>query len=182
MWDVNLKYAIITQTRDNFIPLSITYYGNIAIDSREDSYEEGRDRISYFNQLILARRFNRKLSIQISPTLSHFNAVPGYKDNNDEIIAELNNTHFAISGGLRYMLGTSALLIGYDQPITKHHKNNPHPNLSLGLELNTSSHAFQVFVSNYYNIVPQRNNVFNNYDYRDLDLLLGFNIARLWSF
>jgi hypothetical protein len=69
-------------------------------------------------------------------------------------------------------------LINYDQPLTKHASGNPRPNLSFGLEFVTSSHAFQVFAGHYYSLIPQRNNYFNQNDWKSY--LIGFNITRLF--
>jgi len=74
-----------------------------------------------------------------------------------------------------------ALIASYDQPITEHLSNNPSPNISFGIEIATSAHAFQIFLGNYKSIVPQRNNVFNANDFGDGELLIGFNITRLWN-
>ena len=75
-----------------------------------------------------------------------------------------------------------AVLVNYDQPITKHPSGNPHPNISFGLELSTSAHAFQFFVGNYYFLSPQQNNMYNRYDYTEGQFLIGFNITRLWNY
>ena len=71
---------------------------------------------------------------------------------------------------------------GYDQPLTQHTTNNPHPNICLGIETTTSAHAFQVYVGNYYGIVPQSNSMFNRNDYTEGQFLIGFNITRLWNY
>ena len=75
-----------------------------------------------------------------------------------------------------------SVTLGYDQPITDHVFINPEPNLSFGVELVTSSHAFQVFVGNYQSLVPQYNHSFNANSFGDNQILLGFNITRLWNF
>lgn len=183
-WDFNAKYAIIQQTRSGSIPLSITYFGNAAVDTRpEDNFINGSDRWSYFHQLILARKISSNFSIQIAPSLSHYNAVEAYLNQEKEIVALMKNDHIAVSVGGRYKIKDQlALIANYDQPITEHTSNNPYPNLSFGLEISTSAHAFQVFVTNYKNIVPQRNNVFNTNDFEDGGFLIGFNITRLWSY
>jgi len=183
IWDFNLKYAILTQTRDNYLPISVTYFGNAGLDSRDESnFVNTTDRFSYFHQLIIARRFNSAFSIQIAPSISHFNAVVGRLDENNEKEGLMKNDQLAISAGARYVVGsTMAIIAEYSQPITKHLDNNPSPNLSLGIEINTSSHAFQIFLANYYNIVPQRNSMFNQNDYQDGAFLIGFNITRLWN-
>jgi hypothetical protein len=182
-WDLNVKYAILKQAKDGGSPVSITYYGNIVIDSRDKTnFVTGTDRISYFNQLIFAHKLTDKISLQVSPSLSHFNNVEGYKDSNGEIQKKLENTHLAIAFMGRYKLSESMnLLINYDQPLTQHPLNNPHPNLSLGLEFVTSGHAFQLMLGNYYGIVPQSNNLYNKNDFENADFLIGFNITRLWN-
>ncbi len=183
IWDLNVKYALLKQSRSGNIPISITYFGNIAIDSRDKSnFLNGTDRLSYFHQLILARKVTPNLSVQVAPSLSHFNAVEAFLNSEGEIEPLMKNDHFAISAGGRYKLSsTMALIANYDQPITVHKSKNPQPNISLGIEMTTSSHAFQIFVGNYSFLTPQRNNVFNQNDYRDNQFLIGFNITRLWN-
>jgi len=181
-WDLNAKYAILRQTPGGF-PLSLTYFGNVAIDTRKkDNFVNSTDRYSYFNQLIIAYKVSDNLSLQIAPSLSHFNAVPGYIDNENDIEGTLNNDHFAISAAGRYKVSSSlAIIANYDQPLTTHYINNPNPNISFGLEIGTSSHTFQIFAGNYHSIIPQRNNLFNSNNYEDGEFLIGFNITRLWN-
>ncbi len=172
--DFNVKYAIIQQTRSDRTPVSVTYYGNAAVDTRSDDlFYNTSDRFSYFHQVIVSRRFNHKLSLQVAPSLSHFNLTE----------STMENDHIAIASGLRYKVSSqSAVLVNYDQPITKHDQNNPNPNISFGFEVATSSHAFQIFFGNYQGLVPQYNNMFNSNDFEDGEFLIGFNITRLWSF
>lgn len=178
--DLNLKYALLKQTRTGKIPVSITYFGNIAIDPRdEDSREEvfnSSDRYSFFHQVIIARKFTDWLSLQLSPSLSHYNIIE----------KTMKNDHFAVAlSGQIGITGSMDIIFGVDQPITKHTLDNPNPNLSLGLQIATSSHAFQIFIGNYNSIVPQENNVFNQKNYAEgfqENFLIGFNITRLWNF
>jgi Membrane bound beta barrel domain (DUF5777) len=183
-WDVSAKYALFKQMDTGGWPVSVTYYGNVAFDTRPNAtFANGTDRISFFNQLIIARKITNKFSVQVAPSLSHFNAVEAYQDENGTVQPKLENDHFAVSVGARYKVTSqTVVLVNYDQPITKHTTDNPYPNISFGMEFNTSSHSFQVFFSNYYNIVPQLNNVYNSNDFREGQFLLGFNITRLWSF
>jgi Membrane bound beta barrel domain (DUF5777) len=182
-WDLNAKYAILQQTRSGSIPLSITYFGNIAIDSRDaDHFINSSDRLSFFHQLIFARKVSNRFSFQVAPSLSHYNAVEAFINTDKEKVAIMENDHFAISTSGRFKVADQfALIANYDQPITKHFSNNPNPNISFGIEMSTSSHTFQVFVGNYNKIIPQRNNVFNQNDFKNGDFLIGFNITRLWN-
>lgn len=181
--DLNAKYALLQQT-DKKMPVSITYYGNIVIDSRNKSnFREGVHRLSYFNQLLIARKITKNFSAQVAPSFSWFNNVEGYVDSKGAIQKKMKNGHLAIAVLGRYKItDKTAIIVNYDQPLTKHTTNNPHPNISFGLETTTSSHAFQVFAGNYYGIVPQSNNMFNQNDYRDGQFVIGFNMTRLWNF
>ncbi len=180
--DFNIKYGILEQTRSGSMPLSLTYYGNIAIDSRAEKdievFANSSDRLSYYHQLIVARKVNSKLSIQLYPSYSHFNAVLAF-ESNGEIKGTMNNDHIAIGIGGRYKVTSQgSVIIDYNQPITGHFTNNPSPNVSFGYEVVTSSHAFQMFFGNYWGIVPQVNNFHN----QNVKYLIGFNMTRLWSF
>ena len=181
--DLNVKYAIWQQTTDNKMPVSVTYFGNMVIDARGSSnFQNGVDRLSYFNQLLIARKITDKFSAQVAPSLSWFNNVEAYVDKNGEIQNKMNNAHFAISVLGRYKVSEKmAVIAGYDQPLTQHPTNNPHPNICFGIEMTTSAHAFQMFMGNYQGIVPQTNNMFNQNDYTKGQFVIGFNITRLWN-
>ncbi len=201
LWDASAKYALFTQTPGKY-PVSLTYYGNMAFDTRKDVdnsiFTYPTERMSFFNQLIIARKVNDKFSIQVAPSMSHQNSVNGYYTKNDStgkvVFQNMQHNHFAIALSARYKITPkTSLLINYDQPITKHNTNNPNPNLSFGAEFGTSGHSFQLFFTNYYFLSPQRNNLFNaNSPFKyTLDgtgaqgkggqFLLGFNITRLWN-
>jgi ferredoxin len=161
----------------------VLYYGNMVVDTRDkENFVSGTDRLSYFHQLIIARKITDKFSAQIAPSLSYYNNVEGYLDENGDIQKKMENAHFAIAFTGRYKITESmAILAGVDQPLTQHTTNNPYPNICFGLEIATSSHAFQVFAGNFSSIVPQSNNVFNQNDYENGQFLIGFNITKLWN-
>ncbi|MEO9210277.1 MAG: DUF5777 family beta-barrel protein [Ginsengibacter sp.] len=181
--DMFAKYALLLQT-PGIMPVSITYFGNVVIDARDKSnFLNAVDRFSYFNQLIIARKISENFSVQMAPSFTWFNNVEAYVDSKGAIQKKMNNYHFALSMVGRYKISeASAITIGYDQPLTQHLTNNPHPNICFGFETTTSSHAFQVFASNYYSIVPQSNNMFNQNDYTKGQFVIGFNITHLWNF
>lgn len=183
-WDVNLKYALLKQMTSGGSPVSVTFFGNGVIETgKSTNYVSFTDRMSYFSQLIVARKVNEKFSVQGSVSLSYYNNVPGYIDSKNEIQPLMNNAHFAAALQARYRLTDNiAFLVNYDQPLTEHPSNNPHPNIAFGFEATTSAHAFQLFAGNYNSIIPQRNNMFNQNDYTKGQFLIGFNITRLWNF
>jgi hypothetical protein len=181
--DLNAKYALLQQT-PNKIPVSVSYFTNMVIDARNKSnFRAAAHRLSFFNQLIIARKVTEKFSAQVAPSFSWFNNIEGYVDSKGVIQEKMKNGHLAVSVLGRYKVTEkSAIIIGYDQPLTHHTTNNPHPNICFGFETTTSAHAFQVFAGNYYGIVPQSNNIFNKNDYTKGQFVIGFNITRLWNF
>ncbi|KAF0242355.1 MAG: hypothetical protein FD136_205 [Chitinophagaceae bacterium] len=187
--DFNLKFAILKQNTDNSMPVSVTYYGNAAMDTRAKNSAlpivNTSDRFSYFNQIMVARKVTEALSVQASFNYTHFNNVDGYYDKTDPtlILPTLNNDHLSYSLSARYKIAPkTAIMFNYDQPLTQHPLNNPRPNLSLGLDMNSSGHGFQVFFGNYGYTLPQYNHMFNQNDYTAGQYVIGFNITRLWNF
>ncbi len=202
MWDGSVKYSIITQTKGRY-PVSVTYYGNVGFNTKKDTaneiYLNTTDRLTFFNQILVARKISNKLSVQVGASLSHQNMVNGYYTKNDsaslKVNPEMEHNHFAVDISARYKLtNVTSLMVSYNQPITVHTKNNPNPNFSMGFEFNTSSHSFQIFFTNYYFLVPQVNNLFNTNDPLNHnakadggypwspEFLIGFNITRLWNY
>ncbi|HVS96751.1 MAG TPA: DUF5777 family beta-barrel protein [Puia sp.] len=185
--DGSAKYAILRQTKDDHIPISVTYYGLIAMDTRKKSPSipivTNSDRFNYFNQLLVARKINNALSLQVGIGLTHINNVPGYLDSADKVKPSLKNTSLTFCGSGKYNITPhTAIIVNYDQHLTQHPMNNPHPNLSAGLEMQTSGHTFQVFFGTYSYTLPTDNTVLNQNDYTKGQFLIGFNLSRLWNF
>lgn len=186
--DFNWKAALLRQTRSDKIPVSVSYYGNFAIDARSKNqglFVETSDRYSFFNQLIIARRFNQKLSLQVAPSVSHYNTVA----------TTMRNDMVAIAFGGRYKISSQTSVIAdYSQPLTKMKLDNPYPGISLGFEFGTSAHTFQLFATNYWGILPQDNYMFNKKatglegtfgfgkQKKSGQYLIGFNITRNYNF
>ena len=185
--DWSAKYAILKQTEDNAMPVSVTYFGNAAMDTRARNGSlpivTTSDRFSYFNQILVARKITEAFSVQAGFSITHFNNVEGYYDKDNIIQPKMKNDHLAISFSGRYKISPkTAIIVNYDQPLTQHPMNNPHPNISFGLEMKSSGHDFQVFAGNYGYTLPQNNNLLNQNDYTKGQFVIGFNISRLWNF
>lgn len=178
--DYNLKLALLRQTRSNKMPVSVSYYGNFTVDARKkENFNLKQDRYSFFNQLIIARRFSPNVSFQIAPSVSHYNLVQPYMQNDRVAVAV---------GGRVKISPNTAILVDYSQPITQwDDPDRPDvdfnlPGFSAGLEFATSGHVFQLFISNYNGIVPQKNYMYNQNDFFNGDFLIGFNITRRYNF
>lgn len=177
--DFNLKYAILKQTRDWAIPVSITYYGNMAVDNREKQlFEQSENpsihRLSSFNEVIISTRFNKSFSLQVTPSFSYFNRVE----------FGMNNYVAGVGVGGRYKFSPqSSIIFDYNQQVTTHDAVvDVQPGISFGWEISTSTHQFHIFATTFRGILPQYNMVFNENKFDDTGILLGFNMTRLWNF
>jgi len=180
--DFNWKVGILSQTRSGKIPVSVSYYGNFVLDARRGRTDihADQDRYSYFNQLIIARRFSPKFSLQIAPSISHYNLAE----------ERMPNDVVALSVGGRYKISDqTAILVDYSHPFIHHlndveFENDPEPGFSLGVEFSTSGHAFQLFLTSNKGIVPQENYRYNQNDFfkGNRNFLIGFNITRNYNF
>lgn len=183
--DLNWKILLLQQSRDGVIPVSMAYAGNTAISVRDnpDFYPEKSNRFSYYHELMIARRFSDLFSLQVSGSFAHFNMVePGHENDN-----------FAVAARSRFGLTPElSVLVEYEHSLTRYEKipidpnepgemKYPEPNLGFGIEYATRGHQFQLFVSNYDAIMPQRNILYNRNSFTNFDFLLGFNIIRRWN-
>lgn len=178
LYNVQWKYKIFSQTETNGMPVSVTYFGNAAINiSNNADFSTVSNRLSYFNQILISRKFNKKLSLQIAPSLSHFNIVDlgRYED--------ISHYNLGVSFSGRYKFSAqSSFIFEYSHPLTVSESVDTKPDLGIGIEFATRSHAFQVFVSTANAIINQRNVVYNTMDFTKGDMQIGFNIIRRWNF
>ncbi len=184
-WDFAAKYAILQQTESGSMPVSLTYYGNIGVEARADEFfgppEEFKmtHKLAYFHQLIVARKFSESLSMQLAPTFIWFNSVEnGYE-----------NLNFGLHAGGKYTIGSSqhSVIFEYDYLFTapdvdadddgERNFEPTKPQLAIGWEKGTPTHAFQLFFANYKGIVGQRNFVYNKNDFYEGEFLVGLNVT-----
>lgn len=197
MTDFNAKWTIVQQTKQNSMPVAIALYGNVGIDGRNISEFEsgnvqvahtlgsnnkfsGADRLSYFSQLIVGRKFNKWLSLQAAVSFTHYNSVALPYDH-DKV---------GLHGSGRIKVSPQgSIIFNYDQPlqikdISEQNEfiNPPKPNLAFGYEVSTSTHTFQVYMASTTAVMPQENIMWNQNDYNNNGFVIGFVITRLWGF
>ena len=170
--DLSLKAAILRQTKDNKVPFSVTYFGTMAYDARRpENFVNSTDRWSYYNQLIFARRINRSISLQVSPSISHMNYVESPMPSN--VVATEVGARVKVTP-------TMAVIADYNYSFAKYSTNVTKPGMGLGMEYSTGSHAFQLFITNYRSILPQYNTMLNQNDFFNGKYAIGFNMTRLF--
>ncbi len=184
-WDGNVKYALSRQAVKDGCPISVTYYGDMAISTlpKEGNFVNFGDRITYFNQIMIAHKVSKKFSVQVTGSLAYFNNVEGYFASDGTIQPEMKNMQLACGAMGAYQISDQMSIVAdYNQPLTQNTTNNPHPDVALGIQLATFTHNFQIFVCNYDAILQQDNNLYNQNDFTKKQFLIGFNISKRWNY
>lgn len=140
-----------------------------------DRYEHASSRYAYMTQILLARKFNSKLSLQLAPTLIHYNMVTRANDKNDMVA-------MGISG--RYKITKSLAITGeYIARLTKYTPDNSFKDvLSIGLDIETGGHVFQLFFTNASAINEVQFIPYTTSSWKGQGFRFGFNISRVFQF
>ena len=175
-YDGYIKYRILQQ--DKKVPVSLTVFGSSAI--RSEPWPDGfyddqllpKHRMSYLSQVLFARKFNKFLSIQLSPTLVHTNLT--------EEIAE-HNTVFALGGAARIQLTpVTSIAIDYFRNFNRPELQTKtvHDALGVGIDFTTPRHAFQLEFTNATGLIGQQFIPNTRSDFFDKGIRFGFHITR----
>jgi hypothetical protein len=174
-YDLFAKYAILEQSRGaQVMPLSLSLLGVTNISSARWP-DNGREylfahRMSYTLQLLVSRQFNQTFSFQLMPTYIHRNLVKTGDDENDV---------YAMGVGGRAKLSNRVALTGeYHLLISGETASQFTAPLSLGVDIETGGHVFQLFFTNCAAIydaafIPETTD-----KWLDGNIRLGFNISR----
>jgi len=177
IYDGGIKLRLLRQqTGLRSIPVTISVFTSFFIKTvkweipdRENLYSS---RLSYMNQILIARKFNQKISIQISPTHIHKNLVPTPQD---------QNNIFAVGMGARYKLGKKFSLNGeYFYLIPGKTADDYINNLSLGFDIEAAGHVFQIHATNSQAMFGRGFITETAGSWEEGNIYLGFNIYRVF--
>ncbi|OUV72850.1 MAG: hypothetical protein CBC83_06650 [Flavobacteriales bacterium TMED123] len=173
--DVSSKLKIMRQKNGmNAFPFTIAYYTSVfqkqftKIEKKQANYKFS-DQLSYVNQLLIAHKINRKLSLQISPTIVHYNLV-GYDESNDRLSIGFSS-RYKISN--RVSINTEYFLQAVERT------NNDV--LSFGFDIETGGHIFQLHLSNSPAMIAPAFIHETKGIWAKGDIYFGFNISRVFS-
>lgn len=172
-----LKYKLIKQAIGKGSPVTITLYES-AVVKTSDWVEENLEypfsaRLNYVHQLLVSRKFNQELSLQLAPVIIHRNFVEYRTD---------NNTVFALGSGGRYKL-TNRISLCFEYYLllseqTASDFSNP---LSFGFEIETGGHIFQLVLTNAFGMTDKIFIPETTGKWADGNIRIGFNITRSFS-
>jgi len=182
------KIKLLEQNQGGSIPVSLSLVANAGICTKDEELWGANykfaDRMSYFSQLLIARKFTDRISFQVGAGYAHFNKVENTQDELENNVGLYQNDAVCLSAGGRVKVHNElSVICEYNQGLyikspIQSYELDPKPGLSLGLEAGTSIHAFQFFVASARGLVPQQNFVKNQADFTNsTGLFVGFNIT-----
>jgi len=175
------KFSILRQSAGAInMPVSLSYFASASMnglpwsDPTRPNYFYSR--LTYTHQLLIARKFNEQFSVQVSPTLIHRNLVTTVFENNDL---------YAIGFSGRYKISRRISLNLEYYPVYRPALSNPNNyinSLSVGFDIETGGHVFQILLSNSVGMIEKTFIGETTDSWMKGGLHLGFNISRVFSF
>lgn len=129
-------------------------------------------RAGYYYQSIIGRKFSRKFSLQLSPTLVHRNIVPA---------GDVNDTYALGIGGRFKLSKRTALVADYFPVLNRPSTSDTRNSLSLGFDIETGGHVFQLHFSNSTGM-NERAFITDTHDsWGKGEVRFGFNLSRVFT-
>ena len=177
-YDGGVKVKILRQSTGKVnMPITVAYFAGMYVNSlrwadpdRENYFSS---RLSYAHQLLIARKFGDRLSIQLTPTLIHRNLVETVARGNDD---------YGLGFAGRFKI-TKRLSVNWDYVhLVKNESMQDLTNsLSLGLDIETGGHVFQLHVTNSQGMFERAFVSETTGNWLDGDIYFGFNISRVFT-
>ncbi|WP_158825454.1 DUF5777 family beta-barrel protein [Mucilaginibacter lacusdianchii] len=181
--ELGLKYNFLHQTADDRIPVALTVIGKTGLKPYSVStnvFDDYTNRLNYFAQLIIARKFSSALSLQISPSYLRNNLPFPYLAGNER-------NFFALSAAGRLKFSKRmGIVVDYAHPFSSFRNNSDSPKfydpLGVGIEIETGGHVFTINFSNSQAISPINYLSGTTSGWGKGQYRLGFTISRVFSF
>ncbi|MBN9384527.1 MAG: hypothetical protein J0H74_27485 [Chitinophagaceae bacterium] len=173
-FDGFVKYKLLRQTEGMQMPVTVSLLGTITNYTQNipgKNYLTTNLRTAYSAQMLIARKFSRILSLQVTPTYLHYNLVPTVNDKNDM---------FALGMGGRVKI-TNRMSINaeYDWLPSNQMVSTPvHNSFSLGWDIETGGHVFQLVFTNSQSMLETQYLTQTDGTWGKGDIYFGFNISR----
>ena len=174
-YDFGAKFPLKFQIKNGF-PVTIVGYSSLSFNNtlKQNNYPKlkFKDRMAFVEQLLISRKFNDHITLELAPTFFRENFV----DNDDQ-----KNNQFAIGVGGRYKL-TKRLALNVDYAAHLNRASNSiykNP-LSVGIDMEQGGHVFQLHFTSSQGIHEAGYLGQTTGDWTKGDVYFGFNMSRVW--
>ncbi|MCE7991791.1 MAG: hypothetical protein HEP71_07420 [Roseivirga sp.] len=172
VYDGFLKYKLMKQKSGGGNPVTMTWFSSLAIRTLDNPAFETDDfnsKVSYTHQMLIARKMNETLSLQLTPTYIHRNKV----------LENQENDIVALGFGGRYKLSSRVSLNAeYFYRLTDELNDNFKDALGIGIEIETGGHVFHLNFTNARSMAERAFITETDGDFFGGDIHFGFNISR----
>jgi len=175
--DAFFKYRPVRQgSGDGGFPFSIVWVSGVTVftipwvDTTRKNYFSSR--IAYYNEIIIGRKFSNAFSLQVSPVMVHRNMVTNGDDK--------NNT-WALGIGARLKLTKRTAFVVDYHPILSGREPGTKDPLSVGFDIETGGHVFQLHFSNSTGMNEKAFLTGTTSDFWKGDIRFGFNLSRVFQ-
>jgi Membrane bound beta barrel domain (DUF5777) len=177
-YDAFVKWRILRQsTGEKNMPVTLNYVSTIAFKTLkfEDPNRKNyfSNRLFFTHQLIVARKFSEKTSLQLMPTFTHRNLVQLTSEPNDLLAIGI--------GGRQKLSKRVSLNAEYYYQLPGHKLSNTTNSLSIGFDVETGGHVFQFHLTNSHGMSERTFISETTGKWGDGDIFFGFNIARVFT-
>ena len=176
--DAFIKYAPIRQSTGPWSsPVTVALVSGITMDglpwadpNRKNYFSS---RLAYYHQIIIGRKFSEGFTLQLSPTMVHKNLVQLATDENDIYGLGIGG-RLKLSKRIAFTWDYTHVLVG--MPDSGFY--NP---LSLGLDIETGGHVFQLHFSNATGMNERAFITETTGQWGKGEIRFGFNLSRVFQ-
>lgn len=176
-YDGFVKFKVLQQqTGLKEVPVGISLVSTVMYKSLRSApnaqyIEYNTDKITYAHQLLIARKFNDYFSMQITPTIIHYNLVEK---------SSLPNDFKSVGISMRQRISKRVNITGeYFYRIDK--LEGYHDPLTFGLDIETGGHVFQLHVTNSTGMTERTFINETTGSWSNKDIRFGFNLVRAFT-
>jgi hypothetical protein len=173
-----IKYRLMWQgTGPGSVPLSVALVSGATMntqpwsDPNRVNFETSR--MAYYYQVLIARKFSERFTLQFTPTVVHTNLVSTETDKNDI---------YSIGVGGRLKLSKRVSFNwDYHFILPDYQKKGYYNYAGIGFDIETGGHVFQLHVTNSVGMNERAFITGTTDDVSNLGLRLGFNLSRVFT-
>jgi len=129
-------------------------------------------RMSFYNQVIIGRKFSNAFSMQVAPIMVHRNMV--------DSVATPHDT-YAVGVGARIKFSQRVAFVVDYHPIVYGRPKNTQDPMSVGFDIETGGHVFQLHFSNAIGMNEKAFLTETTGNFLKGDVRFGFNLSRVFT-
>lgn len=176
-YDGFIKYKFVKQRNSGLSAVTATWISAMSVNTlrwanpnRQNYFSS---RLNFTHQLLIARKFSEKLSMQFSPTLVHRNLVSTFDESNDVL---------AMGFGMRHKISRrTSLNLEYFYAQKSALQDRFRNSLSIGFDIETGGHVFQLHFTNSMAMIEKGFITETTQSWADAGFMFGFNVSRVFT-